>query len=113
MKLPASSNSSTGGAAIAFWSLRTVLGRCKIQALPSLSIDTLETWPHTHLPGSVGQDGSTSNFGIIRGGVREVWAAAGDAHPPIPQAAMRTPAANAVRNRVVACIGTSLGAFSR
>src|SRR5260370_13926618 len=67
MKLPASSNSSTGGAAMAFWSLRTELGRCRIQAWPWLSIETLETWPHTHLSGSFGHDGSTSKCGIMRG----------------------------------------------
>src|SRR5215470_12354598 len=69
MKLPASSNSSTGGAAMPFWSLRTVVGRWRIQAWPWLSIETLETWPHTHLLGSFGHDGSTSKCGIMRGGV--------------------------------------------
>src|SRR5260370_16215426 len=69
MKLPASSNSSTGGAAMPFWSLRTVLGRWRIQAWPWLSIETLETWPHTHLLGSFGHDGSTSKCGIMRGSV--------------------------------------------
>src|SRR5882724_11197348 len=27
----------------------------------------LDTWPHTHLAGSLGQVGSTSNLGIMRG----------------------------------------------
>ena len=34
--------------------------------LEEASIDTLETWPQTHLLGSFGQEGSTSNFGISR-----------------------------------------------
>src|SRR5215467_4580790 len=66
MKLPASSNSSTGGAALSFWSFLTVVGRCRIQAWPRSSIETLDTWPHTHLLGRLGQDGSTSNLGISR-----------------------------------------------
>ena len=31
-------------------------------------MDTLETWPNTHFPGSFGQDGSTWNFGFSRAG---------------------------------------------
>jgi hypothetical protein len=69
MKFPASSNSNTGGAAIDFWSARTVLGRCRIQAWPWWSIETLDTWPHTYLLGSFGHEGSGSNIGTSR-----VWA---------------------------------------
>src|SRR5262249_4817298 len=68
MKLPASSNSSTGGAALSFWSFLTVVGRCRIHAWPRSSIETLDTSPHTYLLGSLGQDASTSNFGISRVG---------------------------------------------
>src|SRR5437763_11351542 len=67
-KFPFSSNSSTGGAAIDFWSARTVVGRCNTQAWPRLSIETLDTWPQTHLLGSLAQDASASNFGISRAG---------------------------------------------
>ena len=66
MKLPSSSNSRTGGAALSFWSARTVLGRCRIQAWPCSSIETLDTWPQTHLLGSFGQVGSTSKRGTSR-----------------------------------------------
>src|SRR5258708_3336221 len=67
MKFPAASNSNTGGAALSFWSSRTLLGRCRIQALSCSSNDTLDTWPHTHLAGSLGQVGPTSNLGIMCG----------------------------------------------
>src|SRR5262249_61157078 len=93
MKLPASSNSSTGGAALSRWSARTVLGRCRIQAWPRSSIETLDTWPHTYLLGSLGQDGSTSNFGISR-----VCAAAGFS----PGAADMTMGGMASRQRAIA-----------
>src|SRR5262245_8757508 len=56
---------------MAFWSARTELGRCSIQAFPCSSIETLETWPHTHLLGNFAQDGSTSNFGVSRASVRK------------------------------------------
>src|SRR5258708_571981 len=78
MKLPFSSNSSTGGAAIAFWSARTDVGRCNTQAWPRLSIETLDTWPQTHLLGSFAQLASASNFGISRG----LWAARDASHAP-------------------------------
>src|SRR6267142_6179781 len=93
MKLPASSNSSTGGAALSRWSARTLVGRCRIQAWPRSSIETLDTWPHTYLLGSLGQDGSTSNFGISR-----VCAAAGSA----PWLASMTIAGMASRQRAIA-----------
>src|SRR5262245_53189575 len=101
MKLPASSNSSTGGAALSFWSARTVDGRCRIQAWPRSSIDTLETWPHTYLLGSWGQDGSTSNFGISR-----VWAAAGPSRPS--GVATRTAATAISKERVCTRMGLLL-----
>src|SRR5215471_2353355 len=82
-----------------FWSLRTVLGRWRIQAWPWLSIETLETWPHTHLPGSFGHDGSTSKCGIIRGGCR-VCAAAVVTWPESATAARSAMKAE----RVFACI---------
>src|SRR5712675_3123875 len=105
MKFPASSNSSTGGAAMAFWSARTVLGRCRIQAWPCSSIDTLETWPHTHLLGSLAQLASTSNLGISRAGV--VCAAAGVAKLPCARPMTTAPTA-AMTERVVAPIGKLL-----
>src|SRR6266566_4995836 len=67
MKFPAASNSRTGGAALSFWSSRTLLGRCRIQALSCASKEMDETWPQTHLAGSFGQVGSGSNLGIMRG----------------------------------------------
>src|SRR5882762_4583893 len=67
MKLPAASNSRIGGAALSFWSSRTLLGRCRTQALSCSSKEMLDTWPHTHFGGSLGQVGSTSNLGIMRG----------------------------------------------
>src|SRR5258708_37471867 len=67
MKFPAASNSRIGGAALSFWSSRTLLGRCRTQALSCSSKEMLDTWPHTHLAGSLGQVGSTSNLGIMRG----------------------------------------------
>src|SRR6202035_2218728 len=104
MKFPASSNSSTGGGAMLFWSLRTVDGRCRIQACPWLSIDTLDTWPHTHLLGSFGHDGSTSKCGIMRGFGGTCAVAA----PMWPQSTMA--AAKAVTaERVFACIGNPPG----
>src|SRR5262245_2946244 len=104
MKLPASSNSRTGGAALSRWSARTVVGRCRIQAWPRSSIDTLDTWPHTYLLGSLGQDGSTSNFGISR-----VCASAAFSTWPTSMATADT----ASRIRMVARIeGPSLGMFS-
>src|ERR1700736_5446980 len=83
-----------------FWSLRTVDGRCRIQAWPWLSIETLETWPHTHLLGSFGHDGSTSKCGIMRGGC----GACAEAVATWPESAMT--ATNAMKvERVFACIG--------
>src|SRR5260370_21369206 len=102
MKLPASSNSSTGGAAMPFWSLRTVLGRWRIQAWPWLSIETLETWPHTHLLGSAGHDGSTSKCGIMRGGV----GACAEAAVRWPESAMAAASAMTAE-RLFASIGVS------
>src|SRR5262249_47338724 len=69
------------------------LGRCRIQAWPRSSIETLDTWPQTYLPGSLGQDGSTSNFGISR-----VCAATGCA----PWPASMTIAGMASRQRAIA-----------
>src|ERR1700716_478368 len=102
MKLPASSNSSTGGAALSFWSRRTVLGRCRIHALPCSSIETLDTWPHSHLLGILGHDGSTSKRGISRG-----CAAAGVSDPPWPST-KKTAAHAEMKERVVAVMSTSL-----
>src|SRR5215470_16711623 len=102
MKLPASSNSSTGGAAMPFWSLRTVVGRWRIQAWPWLSIETLETWPHTHLLGNFGHDGSTSKCGIMRGGA----GVCAEAAVTWPDSAMAATKAKKVK-RGCACIGDS------
>jgi hypothetical protein len=86
--------------------LRTVLGRCKIHALPSLSIETLETWPHTHLLGSFGHDGSTSKCGIMRGEAFGASAAAEATAPPRLAATMAAEAAMAARpKRAVAFMG--------
>src|SRR5262252_6279442 len=103
MKLPASSNSSTGGAALSLWSLRTVLGRWRIQAWPWLSSETLETWPHTHLLGSIGHDGSTSKRGIMRGGlVGDPWATAGVTVAACPSTTMLAAINVAMTSRAVA-----------
>src|SRR5580704_13165237 len=100
MKLPASSNSNTGGGAMLFWSLRTELGRCRIQAWPWLSIDTLETCPHTHLLGRLGHDGSTSKCGIMRGAFTGACA---ETEVVWPDRAMM--ATNAMTTERALCIG--------
>src|SRR5271170_1674350 len=103
MKFPASSNSSTGGAAIAFWSARTVLGRCRIQAWPWLSIETLDTWPQTYLLGSLGHDGSGSNIGTSRVCGAGVCAARRPLNAAWPSA---TTATAVMMERVTASMGT-------
>src|SRR5262245_38757029 len=80
-KLPLSSNSRTGGAALPFWSSRIVLGRCSTQAWPLSSIDTLDTWPHSHRLGSFAQFASGRNFGTSRSCVRNGCAGEDDTQP--------------------------------
>src|SRR5262249_47812768 len=71
---------------------------------PWLSIETLETWPHTHLLGSFGHDGSTSKCGIMRGG----WGACAQTAVIWPESAMA--ATNAMKaERVFAYIGIPRG----
>src|SRR5229473_7287982 len=69
MKLPAWSNSITGGAGVDFVSadvdrgFARVLGRLRTHTLPSLSPVTADPNPILYLAGTFGQEGSLSNCG--------------------------------------------------
>ncbi len=89
-----------------FWSARTVLGRCRIQAWPWLSIDTLDTWPHTYLLGSFGHEGSGSNTGTSR-----VWAVCAATGPTKGAWASAMTAKAASAQRVTASMGILRSVF--
>src|SRR5438093_8353948 len=65
-KLPAVSNTMTGGAAFDFSSGLSVRGRCKTQTLSLASIAALDASPSFHCGGTFGHERSTSNVGTLR-----------------------------------------------
>jgi hypothetical protein len=99
MKLPAGSNTITGGAAIAACSGFTVRGRCSSQTLSCASMAKLEASPSFHFSGTLGHDASTSNFGKLRSCAS---AAVKSRHVLAASAAM-----SAGRVRLVSCIVSS------
>src|SRR5437773_3841378 len=66
MKLPAVSNTITGGAAIAAWSGLSVRGRCRTQTLSCASMAKLDGSRSFHFAGTLGNARSTSNMGRLR-----------------------------------------------
>ena len=66
MKLPAASNTMTGGAALAASSGLSVRGRCSSQTLSCASMAKLDASPTFHCGGSFGQALSTSKIGTPR-----------------------------------------------
>src|SRR5258708_27970405 len=67
----------------------------------------LDTWPHTHLAGSLGQVGSTSNLGIMRGA-----GAASEESMPVWRRAMVAMAASS-RTRMIFMVSLPLPGLMR